>query len=371
MKIETFALERNQSLFENSVRFNLSDSGVHPLTLKEVLTTAECAELLELPQGYGFTNGNPSLRGAIAAQYSGLDETNILVTNGSAEANFAVIWTLVEPGDDVLVMLPNYMLVWGALRAFGANAIPFRLHEPLEWAPDLDELRERITPKTKLIVICNPNNPTGAVLDRAVMEEIATCARSCGAYILSDEIYRGSEFDKVECPSFMEVYEKTIVCSGLSKAMALPGLRIGWIAGPKDVIDGAWRRHDYTTISTGIASQFVAARVLEPQRRAKILDHGRALLKRNLASFSSWLSGHGDAFRFIQPKAGGMAFVRYNLPVGSAALVERLRVDKSVFVAAGDWFGMDNFLRFGIGTDPGILVPGLQLVSETLRELAP
>jgi aspartate/methionine/tyrosine aminotransferase len=168
----------------------------------------------------------------------------------------------------------------------------------------------------------------------------------------------------------MDIYEKTIVCSGLSKAMALPGLRIGWIAGPRDVIDDAWHRHDYTTISTGIVSQFVATKVLEPARRAKILDHGRALLKQNLATFSSWLSEHNDAFSFVPPKAGGMAFVRYGLPIGSASLVERLRKEKSVFVAAGDWFGMDKFLRFGIGTDPGILVPGLNRVSEMLRELA-
>lgn len=370
MKIETFALERNQSLFENTVRYNLSDSGVHPIAIREVLAPPECEELLGLAQGYGQTNGSPELRRTIAALYPGLDECGVLVTNGSAEANFAVIWTLVEPGDDVLVMLPNYMLVWGALRAFGANAIPFRLHEKRNWAPDLDELRAKITPRTKMIVVCNPNNPTGAVLDRTTMEGIAACARNAGAYILSDEIYRGSEFCGTECPSFFDLYEKAIVCSGLSKAMALPGLRIGWIAGPRDVIDGAWHRHDYTTISTSIASQYVATRVLQPERRATILNRGRAHLKRNLSSFTNWLSGHGDTFRFIPPKAGGMAFVRYALPIGSAALVERLRKEKSVFAAAGDWFGMDNFLRFGIGTDPDILLPGLNHVSETLRELA-
>ncbi|MDE2465181.1 MAG: aminotransferase class I/II-fold pyridoxal phosphate-dependent enzyme [Alphaproteobacteria bacterium] len=369
MKIEPFALERNQSLYENTVRFNLSDSGVHPLSLRQVLAQDECEEILSLSQGYGQTNGSPELRRRIAAYYSGLDEHNILITNGSAEANFSVIWTLVEPGDDVLVMLPNYMLVWGALRAFGANAIGFQLREDRNWAPDLDELRDRHTPKTKLIVVCNPNNPTGAILERDAMEEIVACARKSGAYILSDEIYRGSEFSGTDCPSFLDLYEKAIVCSGLSKSMALPGLRIGWIAGPRDVIDGTWHRHDYTTISTSIIGQYVATKVLEPRRRAKILSHSRSHLRQNLAMFSQWLSQHSGTFDFTPPKAGGMAFVRYHLPIGSTALVERFRTERSVFAAAGDWFGMDHFLRFGIGTDANILRPGLELASQTIREL--
>ena len=145
-------------------------------------------------------------------------------------------------------------------------------------------------------------------------------------------------------------------------------MRIGWIGGQREVIDGAWHRHDYTTISTSIVGQYVATKVLDPTRRAKILDHGRSHLKQNLTVFSDWLSQHEGTFSFIPPKAGGMAFVRYHLPLGSTALVDRLRTEKSVFAAAGDWFGMDSFLRFGIGTDTKILGPGLELVSQTIRE---
>src|SRR5262249_1560529 len=208
-----------QSLHENSVRFNLTESGVHPYALNEILTREEQEEILGLSLGYGYTNGTPALRRAIAALYPGFDEDNVLVTNGSAEANFATLWSVVEPGDEVVVMLPNYMLVWGALKAFGADVRPFHLREELNWAPDLDELRRAVSPKTKLICICNPNNPTGSVLDRATMQAIVDIARKSGAYILADEIYRGSEFDGVECPSFADIYEKAIVCSGLSKSM--------------------------------------------------------------------------------------------------------------------------------------------------------
>jgi aspartate/methionine/tyrosine aminotransferase len=369
MKIETFALERNQSLFENTVRYNLSDSGVHPLSLRQVLAPEECEEILSLSQGYGQTNGSIELRHRIASCYRGLDENNVLVTNGSAEANFAVVWTLIEPGDEVLVMLPNYMLAWGALRAFGANVEGVHLREADNWAPDLDELRDKISPRTKLIVICNPNNPTGAIIDRKIMDEIVGMARRSGAFILSDEIYRGSEFSGVECPSFLDLYERAIVCGGLSKSMALPGLRIGWVAGPRSIIEEVWHRHDYTTISTSIVGQYVATRVLQPKRRAEILERSRSHLRKNLSDFSNWLSQHGDTFSFTPPKAGGMAFVRYHLPIGSSALVDRLRIEKSVFAAAGDWFGMDYFLRFGIGTAASILGPGLERVSQIIDEL--
>jgi hypothetical protein len=370
MKIETFALERNQSLYENSVRYNLTESGVHPRALKDVLTPDEIEEMISLPLGYGFTNGAPALRKAVAQHYPGLDESNVLITNGSAEANFAVMWSLIEPRDDVVLMLPNYMQISGLLRAFGANVKPFHLREDLNWAPDVEAIRAATTPNTKMIVVCNPNNPTGAVLDRTTMEAIATIARECGAYIVSDEIYRGSELDGIECPSFADVYEKAIVCSGLSKAMALPGLRIGWIAAPTDVVTNAWHRHDYTTICAASTSQYVATKVLQPERRLKILSHGRDLLNGNLTAFTDWLSKSNCRFRFIPPRAGGMAFVGYDLDINSSALVDKLRMERSVFVVAGDWFGMDRYLRFGIGTSTATLVEGLKGVTETLRAIA-
>lgn len=370
MKIDPFLLERNQSLYENSVQYNLTESGVHPYSLSQTLSEDELREMAALPLGYGYTNGAPSLRRAVAGLYRGRTESNILITNGSAEANFAVIWSLIEPGDEVAVMLPNYMLVSGLLDAFGAIAKPFQLREELKWAPDLNDLRSTISPKTKMIVVCNPNNPTGAVLDRATMEALAGLDREHGCYILSDEIYRGSELDGIECPSFLDVYEKAIVCSGLSKALAHPGLRIGWIAGPAEVIASCWHRHDYTTITTSIVSQYVAEKILQPERRKQILAYGRELLNRNLGIFSHWIGERKNSFHFIPPKAGGMAFVRYSNSMNSSALVTKLREEKSVLVVAGDWFGMDHYLRFGIGTDSRILEAGLALITQTFKEMA-
>jgi aspartate/methionine/tyrosine aminotransferase len=370
MRIEEFLLERNQSLYENTVRYNLTESGIHPAALRDYLTEDEQQEVLGLELGYGQTNGDPALRDAIAALYPGYDRDNVLVTNGSAEANFVAILSLLEAGDEVVVMLPNYMLVWGLARSLGMNVIPFHLREDRDWNIDIAELEAQVTDRTRMIVICNPNNPTGAVMSEADMSEVARIADKVGAYILSDEIYRGSELDGNECKSFHEVYDKSVILSGLSKAMAHPGLRIGWIAADKKVVDACWHNHDYTSISTGIISQYVGIRLLGPERRQEILNRGRSILRRNLDNLSSWIEARSDRFSLIPPKAGGMAFVHYTLPINSSELCDGLRREKSVFVVPGDWYGMDHYLRFGIGCERDVLTQGLQLFDEFVSKSA-
>jgi aspartate/methionine/tyrosine aminotransferase len=369
MQIETFELERNQSLYENTVEFNLTESGIHPYTLRELLSEEQQEEVLDLRLGYGQTNGAPELRTTLASYYPGCNEDNIIVTNGSAEANFVAFWSLLEPGDEVAMMLPNYQLLYGLTRSMGCTVKPFLLREDMNWAPDLDQLESQLSDKTKVIALCNPNNPTGAILSKQAMERIVELAASRDCYILSDEIYAGSELDGVETPSFVGLYDKVIVASGLAKSLSHPGLRMGWLAGPRDVIDGAWHHHDYTSISTGIISQYVANVILQPEKRQEVLDRGRELLRTNVPIVQQWVARHSENFRLIPPKAGGMAFIGYNIDINSSELVSRLRKEKSVLIVAGDWFGMDNFLRLGIGGETEELIGGLERIDEFLGEL--
>lgn len=127
-------------------------------------------------------------------------------------------------------MLPKYMQIWGIARSFGVKVNLFHLREELNWGPDIDELKSLISPNTKMIAVCNPNNPTGAVLNE---KEIIRLARVANAWIYSNEVYRGAELDGEEIPTFLGLYDKVIASCGLSKAYALPGLRIGWLVGPK------------------------------------------------------------------------------------------------------------------------------------------
>ncbi|MFX0171920.1 MAG: aminotransferase class I/II-fold pyridoxal phosphate-dependent enzyme [Candidatus Hodarchaeota archaeon] len=368
MKIEIFDLERIQSLWENIVKYNLTESGIHPYSLKELLPKDEIEDLLTIRLGYGQTNGSIELRDAISCLYQKVDKDNVLVTNGSAEANFITIWSNLEPNDELILMLPNYMQIWGISNSFGIKVKPFYLKEKLNWGVDLDEFQSLISPRTKLICICNPNNPTGAVLREETMKGIVDLAREIDAWIYADEIYRGAELIGEETPSFWGLYDKTIVSGGLSKAYALPGLRIGWLIGPKEAIEKCWSYHDYTTISTSILSNRVATLVLQPEMRKKVLNRNRKVLRENLIVLTKWVEKHSKIFSFIPPQAGGLAFIRYKISINSTELSKKLREIKDVFIIAGDCFGMDNFIRIGIGAEKHYLMAGLSLIDEFLAE---
>ena len=368
MKIEIFELERIQSLYENVVEYNLTESGLHPFTLNELLSEEEITSLLNVRLGYGQTNGAPDLRDAISKLYKGTNRDNILVTNGSAEANFINIWSNLEAGDELVLMLPNYMQIWGLARSLGVNIKPFHLKEALNWAPDMDELRSIITPSTKMISLCNPNNPTGATLSIENMEEIVSMAKEADAWIYCDEVYRGAELEGDEVPSFYGMYEKVIVDGGLSKAYGLPGLRMGWMTGPEDIIEKAWSYNDYLTISTSILSQSITSKILQPEMREKILKRNRGMLKENIKAVMGWVEKHKTNFSMIPPKAGGMAFIRYNMDINSRVLADRLRTEKSVFIMDGDCFGMDHYFRLGFGAEKDYLLAGLNRIDEFLKE---
>ena len=368
MKIPIFELERVQSIYENTVDYNLTESGFHPYRLDELLSVDELAELSRTALGYGQTNGSIALRERIAALYDWQGVENVLVTNGSSEANFVACHTLVEAGDEVVIMVPNYMQIWGIVEEMGAKPHAFHLREENAWAPDLDELRRLVGPRTKMIAVCNPNNPTGYALTADEMDEIASIADGVGAWVYADEVYRGAELDDVERPSFVGRAERVMVNGGLSKAYALPGLRFGWLVGPSDVIADTWAYHDYTSIAAGLLSNRVAEIALAPLNRTKILQRNRSMLRRNLAVMSGWLGQWGDRCHFVPPQAGGMAFVRYDFDINSTELADWLRIEKSVFILAGDCYGMDHYFRIGIGADTAYLEAGLERVGDALFE---
>ena len=369
MKFEEFELERNQSLFENEVDYNLSESGVHPLPLKDILTQDEQEELLCTELFYGYTTGTPELRKQITGLYNGVGVDNVLATSGSAEANFLAIMTLLEPGDELIYMVPNYLQIRGLARSFGITVKDLPLREELSWQWDLDELKSMITNKTKMIAICNPDNPTGALMSADVMAGVVAIAREADCWILSDEVYRGAELNGVESPSFFGLHEKTIVNAGLSKAYRLPGLRLGWTVGPADYIKTAWAFHDYTTISIAYHSDWVASKVLAPERRKKILDSTRVHLNHNLDTLVDWMENCDGKLSLSPPQAGAIAFVHINLDMPSQDLTYHIRDNYSVLLTAGKWFGLEGFLRFGYGPPNDYLIGGLDRISQSIKSL--
>jgi aspartate/methionine/tyrosine aminotransferase len=371
MRLEQFAMERMQSTYENQVDYNLSESGVQPLRLGELVDDdASRHALLDEALRYSQSNGTLALRAAIAAFYPDATTEHVQVTNGGSEANYITTWNLVEPGDDVVMMVPNYMQTWGLARAFGATIREWPLVEsPDGWRIDVGALDRLVSARTKLIIICNPNNPTGARFGEADLDAIASIASRHGAWILSDEIYRGAELDGRETPSIWGRHDRVIVTSGLSKAYALPGLRVGWVVAPPPLIASLWSYHDYTTISPGALSDVLARRALEPARRAKILARTRRILNTNFPLMAEWLRSHGERFAYVAPDAGAIVYVRYSHTINSTELVNRLREEKSVLIVPGDHFGMDGYLRIGFGEEIAYLREGLNRLHELLASL--
>lgn len=367
MKIEPFKMERWQSTWEKVVKYNLSESGVHPLTLSELISSKDLEEILETRLGYIQTNGPSELRKKISLLYPETNIENILVTSGSAEANFLLIWSQVDPGDEVVFMLPNYMQMWGLLRGFGAQVKPFYLKEELGWNPDLDELKRAVSKKTKLIIINNPNNPTGAVINSEARETIISLAEWADAWIFSDEVYQGAELNGSLTPSFWGMTKKVVITNSLSKAYGLPGLRMGWMVGPQDFIQKAWAYHDYTTISLSAVSSGLAQIALSSQKRERILQRTRKILVTNLALLESWIKKQEGLFHLIPPRAGAIAYVRYHLKIPSLRLAERFLEEKSVLVVPGEHFEMQNYLRFGYGIKKEDFQSALTLMEEVLK----
>jgi aspartate/methionine/tyrosine aminotransferase len=370
MQIEEFTLERVQSLYENIVEYNLSDSGVHPYSLNELLSADERERVLATELGYGWTNGAVALREAIAAAYKNRSADEVIVTNGSAEANFLMAMTLLEPGDEIIVVVPNYLQIRGWAKALGAVVRDVPLREELGWLPDPADIRAAVTPRTRVITLCTPNNPTGRVVPAEILQEVVAIARSNGIWLHTDEVYKGAEYGTIEAPSCVDLYERAIVTNGLSKAMAMPGLRIGWLVGPAAEIYAAWQRKDYTSITTSAVSEVVATLVMQPARRKAVLARSRELLSRNVELMVRWVKANQGVVSLAPPQAGGMAFVRYHLPINSTELVHRLKDEQSVLVAPGDVYGMDGYFRVGIGAPAHVLQEGLDRVQTFLRGLA-
>lgn len=369
MKIEPFELERWQSVWENKVELNISESGVHPLTTAELVPDVEqLKKILDVQQLYPQTNGSEELRTRIAELYPAAKMENVLVTSGGSEANYVSTWGLIEPGDEVLFMMPNYMQIAGLARGFGATVKSLWLRESLDWGINVDDLPRLVTAKTKIIAICNPSNPTGAVLREDMRAAILAAAEKVGAWVISDEVYRGAEFDGEMTATMWGGYERVLATAGLSKAYSLPGLRTGWVVGPAKIIEKLWSYHDYTSISPSMLTDRLASAALEPARRAWILNRTREAVRANYPALQKWLADRGDIFSHVAPKAGAIAWAGLRDGRDSAKMAEELRVQKSVLLVAGEQMGMESFVRFGFGGDQGHLQKALGRIDEYLQE---
>jgi len=371
-EFQPFEHEVMASQNEKAVEYNLSESGVHPLQLRELLAEnpGYIETLLETEIDYAHANGNPELRENIAALYTGCTPSNVLVTVGAIEANYNSIHALLQPGDEMAIMLPNYMQIWGIAKNLGLKINAFHLCKDKDWQLDLDEFKQAVTPETKLIAVCNPNNPTGYILTPEEMKAIINEAEKVGAWILADEVYAGAErIADEETPSFYGRYDKVIAVGSMSKAYGLPGLRLGWAVAPPETIDEIWRRHEYTTLSTSIFSNKLAELALSPDVRPRIIQRTRNYIRRGFPVLQQWIDQQKGTFRVVPPQAAAIAFVGYELDVNSTELADKLIREKSVLIVPGDHLGMDKFIRISFGLPKDYLTEGLKRIHQLVAEI--
>ena len=367
-----FQVEQFLSDYEQGVTYNFSESGVHPLTLGGLLELAGTSveALSGVALDYPEVRGTERLRARIAALYPGAGAENVLVTVGASEANHLIASTLLQPGDEMVALSPTYQQLPGNALNAGVTVKTVPLVEEDGWALDTDALARAVGPKTRLIAIVNPNNPTGHILTDAEMAAVTAAAARSGAWIVADEVYAGTERGGAPVtPSFWGRHDRVIAVNGLSKAYGLPGLRLGWLVAPKAEIPALWRRHEYATISASMLGITLGEIALDPAVRPKLTARARRLIDTGFDRLAEGLSHYQGVFSVVPPQASAMSFVRYNLPIGSRDLALRLRAEKDMLVLPGECFGLEDHFRFSSALPEAHLDEGLARLNALVGEL--
>ena len=374
MKIRDFGVEMWMNAYENDCTHNLAETCVRSLTVEELLDLSGKREetleqLVQTRLTYGDIPGSPRLRQAIAGLYQAMSPERVTITNGAIGANALTMLTLVEPGDRVISVLPTYQQHYSIPESIGAQVDILQLREENGWLPDLDELRglvKKAGGKVRLNNINNPNNPTGSVMEEPMLREIAGIAREAGAWLLCDEVYRGlCHQGDAYTASVADLYEKGISTSSMSKVYSLAGLRLGWIAGPRELTERLERQRDYHIISVGRLDDLLASVALES--REAISARNLAICREGGRLLAEFVAGEPH-ISYVKPKGGTTAFLRYDLPMESAELCRRLQEETGVMLLPGSALDMEGYLRIGYCNDPGITEAGLARFGEWLRQ---
>jgi len=367
MKIEIFEMERMQSTYENIVDYDMSESGIKPVSVNDLVEMGfDLEAALHMPLGYSQSNGTPELKELLTKIYPGAAPENIEVTNGTSEANYLIALSRIQEGDEFALQIPNYMQLWGVPRSLGAKVNTFCLVSENNWEIDWGEFEKAVNPKTRLVYISNPNNPTGSVLSVDAMKRIVDRCEEMDACLISDEVYIGAEYDEKRTESFWGMSEKVIVTSGLSKAYGIPGLRVGWIVGPRELVYDCWTQHDYLTIGPNKLSDGMARVAVQLENRKKLYHRTTAILNENRPIFEEWVEGIPQ-LTYIKSEAGAFSFLKLNVDVPSLDMVEACRENQGTLIVPGSHFGMEGYLRIWIGGPRDYLKEGLRRIKEELK----
>lgn len=357
--------------YENNCDYNLAETCVQSLTIEELLEITGhkdtiLAELLPMKLTYGAIEGSDRLKNAIISLYDNQTPDNIVATHGAIGANALVYETLVSPGDEVISVLPTYQQHYSIPESYGADVKILPLKEEDGFLPNLNSLKTMVGAKTRLIAINNPNNPTGALMDEAMLGKLVDIARTCDAYLLCDEVYRGSDqHGSGFTASVADLYEKGISTASMSKSFSLAGLRLGWIAGPEELIKEVSIRRDYNTISVGMIDDLFASIALE--NKDKIIARSQKITRENLEILDKWMENE-PLISYVKPKSGTTALLKYDIDMSSREFCVKLLEETGVMLTPGSAMDMEGYVRMGYANSKDVLEAGLAKISEFLSE---
>ena len=368
MKIKPFAVEEWMNAWEVGAKYNIAETCVDSISMNELfeLTREDKTEFLNRlcarRLSYGDIEGLPEFRKGVCGLYKTLNIENIVPTHGASGANHHVFYSLISPGDRVVSIMPTYQQLYSIPESYGADVQILHLSKENNYLPDLEKLRRLVTPKTKMICINNPNNPTGALMSEQILREIVEIARSADAWILCDEVYRHLSQEDGWCPSIVDLYEKGISVSSMSKVFSLAGLRLGWIAThDMSVVKSCLSHRDYNLVSCGVFDEMLAAVALK--HRDKLLERSRKIVRENLQILDDWV-GSEPHVSYVKPKAGTTALVYYDLDISSYEFCEEMYKKTGAFVTPGDCFEVPHSMRIGYAYGKQDLIDGLKAISE-------
>ena len=373
MKIKPFAVEEWMNRYEVGAKHNIAETCVDSVSASELfaLTGEDAATFWERFSArrltYGDIEGAPEFKQGVCGLYKTVKPGEVIPCHGAAGANHHLFYSLVEPGDRVVSIAPSYQQLTSSPESFGADVRVLPLRPENGWLPDVEELRALCTADTKLICINNPNNPTGALMDGALLRQIVEIAGDCGAWLLCDEVYRHLTQEDGWSESIVDLYDKGISVSSMSKVFSLAGLRLGWIATHDAQVREAVICHrDYDLISCGMFDEALAAVAL--RHKDKVLARNRAVVRDNLKVLDAWITSE-PRVSYVRPKSGTTALVSYDYDLDSRSFCDRMYRETGAFVVPGDCFGVEKSMRIGYANNGKTLREGLDAVSAFLRQL--
>ncbi len=372
MKIKTFKVEQWMNEFENDAVYNLGETCIDSLKLGELLDVCGVSQeeffgkLADTRLTYSHIYGSPDFLKGVAGLYENVKPECVIPTHGAVGANNQIIHTLIEPTDNMVCVMPTYQQHYSIPESIGAEVRILQLRPENAFLPDIEELKSLVDENTKMITFNNPDNPTGSWIPRESMEEMVEVARSVGAYVLCDEVYRGISEDGSYMHSVVDLYEKGISVGSMSKIFSLAGLRMGWIATrDEEVVELVRGRRDYDTISCGVIDDMLASMALE--HKEQIFARNREILLKNRAILDQWVN-ETEGVHYVRPVAGTTALVYYDMDIPSYDLCVRLIREKGLLFTPGSAFEMEGAVRIGYAFDSKLLKQGLDKFTEFLEE---